>query len=395
MNPDDALKAITGLWGRQFTLDDALVSSRDVAVAEDLFGSLGTPSPEPVAEPDTTTDTTDTDITTTATASTFKAKPRTKATSVSPTIRKKPVSRPPGIPSTAPRPTNVGSNTDSSDDEDLPTGVTGDHAWEDPDGAFNSDSDGDLDAPPTSSKSRKAAVARRPRARALARILTPREKEARRQEREDARSKRDELRQEREDEQAYNRVSKECKARQSCRGNALDMLDGLIPLGLGSAPTHFRRQNVTNADGKAPHVVVPAALDVNVRSYLVQSEDAERAPHEILHDRAAALQRATSAPGAIGVLEMRRVLKDQTWLPYERQRDMKNSVSTKGMDQESRKEHNRMLANQAAAFARAASEQREARLQAARAAFGATECEVPKSFTGAAAMIRSPLGAVY
>jgi hypothetical protein len=381
MNPEDAIKAMSVLWGTKFTLDTPLVHSGGADAAENLFGSLGTPRVATPPEPEPI------NTTTTTIASTSKEKPRSKATSVSPTIRKKPVPRPHGIPSTTPRP----NQAISSDDDDLPPG--GDNAWEDPSGVFNLDSDEDSDAPARSNKSRKAPIGRR--SRALARILTPREKEARRQEREDARLKRDELRQEREREREYNQVSSNRLAHQSNRGKALDMLDGMIPLGLGAAPTHFRRQNVaTNAAGKAAPPV-PVALDVDVRSYLNQPKDAERAPHEILHDRVLALQRATSAPGAIGVLEMRHVLKDPKWLPYERQRDLKNKVSTKGMDQESRKAHNRMLSNQAAAFARAASEQREARLQAARAAFCATECEVPKSFTGAAAMIRSPLGAVY
>ena len=420
LSPEDGVKGLTGLWGRQFTLDDtALLGSGGADVAADLFGGICIPTvatPEPAAEPAAALEKSNlgeagTDSGT-LTSNSQIPKPRSKghkaaaAATVSPilsTIRKKPISRPHGVPSTTPRASNVAMELNSSDDE-LPTGDAGDHAWEDPDGAFASDgdSDEDLDAPARPTKSRKAPAGKRavPRSRALARTLTPREKEMRKQKHDDERAKRDEMRKKHDQEEEYNRFTEKCKALQSCRGKALDMLDGMIPLGLGAAPTHFRRQNVATRAGAAPHVAVPAALDVNVRSYLDkpnEPEAAERAPGAILHDRVLALQRATSAPGAIGILEMRRTLKDPKWLPYERQRDMKNTVSTEGMDKgidkESRREHRRehrmLLANQAAAFARAASEQREARLMAARAAFAATECECEAV---AVATLRSPLG---
>lgn len=412
LSPEDGVKALTGLWGTQFTLDDAaLLGSGGADVAADLFGDLGTPTvatPEPTAEPVAALakSTTDTESGNSASNSPIP-KPRSQAhkASVSPTIRKKPLPRPHGVPSTAPRAATADLDLDSSDDE-LPAGIAGDCAWEDPDGAFASDDDsgGDLEAPTRPIKSRKAPVGKRiaPRSRSLARTLTPREKELQRQEREDARIQRDALRKEREHEEEYNRVSKESEARQSCRGKALDMLDGLIPLGLGATgkSTHFRRQNVATRTGAEPPVAVPDALDAQVSSYLNQpilgilTPEAERAPRVILHNRVLALQRATSAPGAIGVLEMRRTLKDPKWLPYERQRDMKNRVTTKGA--ESRKEHGRMLAIQAAEFDRVVSEKREARLKAAREAFSATECAVP-TWTGTLpahkgmAMTQSPL----
>ena len=414
LSPEDGVKALTGLWGTQFTLDDAaLLGSGGADVAADLFGDLGTPTvtaPEPAAEPvaalaKSTADTESGN----STSDSPIPKPRSqgqKAASVSPTIRKKPLPRPHGVPSTAPRAATADLDLDSSDDE-LPTGVAGDCAWEDPDGAFASDDDdsgGDLSAPTHPIKSRKAPAGKRiaPRSRSLARTLTPREKEMQRQEREDARIQRDALRKEREHEEEYNRVSKECEVRQSCRGKALDMLDGLIPLGLGATgkSTHFRRQNVATRDGHVEKpVAVPDTLDAQVRSYLNQPKLTPalfRTPQAILHNRVVALQRATSAPGAIGVLEMRRTLKDPKWLPYERQRDMKNRVTTKGA--ESRKAHGQMLAIQAAEFDRVASEKREARLKAARDAFSATECAVPTS-TGTLpahkgmTMTQSPLSA--
>lgn len=412
---EDGMKALAGLWENQLTLEaNALVVSGGADVANDLFGDIGTPTvatPEPAAEPAAAlaNPTAGTESGTLASDSPIQNNEKicSKVAAVSPKIRKKPVSRPRGVPSATPRAANVDHALNSSDDE-LPTGVAGDHAWEDPDGAFSwddDDRDGDLDAPALPTKSSKAPAGKRtaPRPRAPARTLTPREKEMRRQEREDSRGQRDALRKEREHEEEYNRVSKECEARQSCRGKALDMLDGLIPLGLGATgkPTHFRRQDVETRAGAEPPVVVPATLDAHVRSYLNQSKLTPalfRAPRAILHNRVRALQRATSAPGAIGVFEMRRTLKDPKWLPYERQRDMKNKVTTKGMDPESRKAHGRMLANQAAEFDRAASEQREARLKAAREVFSATECAAP-TWTGTLPanmgmmMAQSPLSA--
>ena len=415
---EDGIKALTGLWENQLTLEaDALVVSGGADVANDLFGGIGTPTvatPEPAAEPAAALakPTTGTESGTLASDSPIHNNEKicSKAAAVSPKIRKKPASRPHGVPSATPRAANVDYALSSSDDE-LPTGAAGDHAWEDPKGAFasdgDSDSDEDLDAPARPVKSRKAPVGKgtapRARARSLGRTLTPREKETRRQERNDARAKSEELRKKREQEGEYNRVSEVHEARQSCRSKGLDMLEWLIPLGLDDSgkSTHFRRQNVATRKGMEPPVAVPAALDANVRVYLNQPKftpAAQCAPRAILHNRVLALQRATSAPGAIGVFEMRRALKNPKWLPYERQRDMKNKVTTKSMDPESRKAHSRMLAIQAAEFDRVASEQRKARLKAAREAFSATECAVP-TWTGklpankGMAMTQSPLSA--
>lgn len=367
LSHSDAVTAITGLWGSNFAISESVTGDGGATEAEGLFGDLGSPKPAapaaspakpaPAAKP----------------APTAKpapaAKPRAKSPAVAPAIRKKR----PGLPSTAPRPvvsnptpSGLTSGSDDSDDE-LPTGVAKDHAYEDPNGVFDdSEEEGGEDKVPQQAP----GAAKKPKKRAPARV--PLSSEAL----QERRLERGRERRERTAQGLYADHTSLLKEGTQRRAKALDMLDGLIPLGL-------------DPSGRS----TPIGLDTHVRTYLNQPEEAKRAPHEILHARVVALQRAASAPGALGVMEMRRVLKNPKWVPYERQRDLKNKTTTKGMSPAERETHYTALRDQAEEFHRVAADKREARRQRAAAAFDETECAVPIPKPIASAVAPSPLGA--
>ena len=357
LSHSDAVTAITGLWGSNLAISESVTGDGGATEAEGLFGDLGSPKPvavAPVAPPAKPAP---------------AAKPRAKPPAVSPAIRKKR----PGLPSTAPRPVvsnpapgEITSGSDDSDDE-LPTGLDKDHAYEDPNRAIeDSEEEEDEDKVPQPAP----GAAKKPKKRAPARVALSSEAL---QERRLARGRE---RRERTAQGKYNDHTSLLKEGTNRRAKALDMLDGLIPLGL-------------DPSGRS----TPIGLDAHVRTYLNQPEDAKRAPHEILHARVVALQRAASAPGALGVMEMRRALKNPKWVPYERQRDLKNKTTTKGMSPAEREKHYTTLRDQAEEFHRVAAEKCEARRQRAAAAFHETECDVPIPKPIASAVAPSPLGA--
>lgn len=363
LSHSDAVTAITGLWGSNLAISESVTGDGGVTEAEGLFGDLGSPKPvapvAPVAPPAKPAP---------AAKPASAVKPRAKSPAVSPAIRKKR----PGLPSTAPRPvvsnptpSGLTSSSDDSDDE-LPTGVATDHAYEDPNEAFDSEEEEGADKGPQPAP----GAAKKPKKRAPARV--PLSSEAL-QERRLARGRE---RRDRKAQGEYNDHTSLLKEGTQRRAKALDMLDGLIPLGL-------------DASGRS----TPIGLDAHVRTYLNLPEDAKRAPHEILHARVVALQRAASAPGALGVMEMRRALKNPKWVPYERQRDLKNKTTTKGMSPAEREKHYTALRDQAEEFHRVAADKCEARRQRAAAAFHATECAVPIPKPLASAVAPSPLGA--
>tara|TARA_X000000368_G_scaffold254167_1_gene200911 strand:+ start:242 stop:1018 length:777 start_codon:yes stop_codon:yes gene_type:complete len=238
------------------------------------------------------------------------------------------------------------SSTDDDDDDENPTG------------AFYQSLPDDSDEENSPKPAGKA-----PRKKRVSRALTEQEKALRRQERNEARQKKERERREREQQADYALASGARLASQSRRANALDVLDGLIPLGMSN----------TNGMVGLNHQL--SGLNSKVRKYLNVSEDAERKPHEELHDRALALQRATGAPGAVAVMEMRRALNDPKWLPYERERDSKNRTSTKDMNEAERREHRCKLREQAELFHRAMDAQREAEEEATWKALEETEAE--------------------
>ena len=283
------------------------------------------------------------------------AKPGPKSAAVSPGIKKKSTVPRPSISSNPKLPLRLAttspgmldiSSTDDDDDDENPTGVFYQSLPDDSD---------EENAPKPTGKA--------PRKKRASRALTDQEKALRRQERNEARQKKERERRERDQQADYALASGARLASQSRRANALDVLDGLIPLGM------------SNASGMVGLNYNLNGINSRVRKYLNVSEDAERKPHEEMHDRALALQRATGAPGAVAVMEMRRALNDPEWLPYERDRDAKNRVSTKGMNEAARKEHRRKLREQAELFHRAMDAQRETEEEATWKALEEAEAE--------------------
>ena len=272
-----------------------------------------------------------------------------------PAATKKPCPRPALVPNPRPAtrsPTGPGVlDFSSSDDDDFeaPTGAL----------PFSDDSEEEESSPLSAGKSARKTpgVGKAPRKkRAPARALTEQEKAQRRKERKDAQQERERQRREREQQAEYTHYSQVRLASQSRRAEALEMLDGLIPLGASRANSMI-------------------GLDARVNKYLKLSDNPERKPHEVMHNRVIALQRAASAPGAVQVMEMRRALGDPNWLPYERERDLKNRVTTKDMSKEELREHHRRLREQAGRFHDVAAEKRETRRLASLKIFNETEAE--------------------
>ena len=285
------------------------------------------------------------------------AKPATKkkactGPSVVPNARPTAAGKAPGPSPRSPigRPGGVFDFSSDDEDDEHPTGAFY---------PFSDDSDEEDGSPSPSGKSSRktsSGVGKAPRKKRASRALTEQEKALRRQERNEARQKKERERRERDQQAQYALASEARLASQSRRADALEMLDGLIPLGAS----------------KTNSVI---GLDARVNKYLRLSDDPERKPHEVLHNRVIALQRAASAPGAIQVMEMRRALGDPNWLPYERARDPKNRTTTKNMTEEELREHRRRLREQAERFRTVGAERREARRLASLKAFQETEAE--------------------
>ena len=120
--------------------------------------------------------------------------------------------------------------------------------------------------------------------------------------------------------------NKQLKRRQS----ALEVLDGLIPLGAHKhqpQPIGFTRQrmiehakvrmdNKSSEDDAAP-TEADKALDAKVKTYLSINPDEPRDARQLVSDRIQALRMASNVPGTLDVLDMRRSILDPTWLPMD------------------------------------------------------------------------------
>ena len=114
------------------------------------------------------------------------------------------------------------------------------------------------------------------------------------------------------------------------RSSALEVLDGLIPLGHNKPNIGFTRQHMvehamdrlsqkrTLSDSNdATPTTADKNLDVRVCRYLEKDPEAPMNARERVSNKIEALRNASSVPGALGVLETRRLLRDPEWLPID------------------------------------------------------------------------------
>ena len=114
------------------------------------------------------------------------------------------------------------------------------------------------------------------------------------------------------------------------RQSALEVLDGLIPLGHSKPNIGFTRQHMVEhvAERLSQKRTLPDSndatpttanknLDARVCRYLEKDLEAPMTARERVSNKIEALRKASNVPGALGVLEMRRTLCDPEWLPID------------------------------------------------------------------------------
>lgn len=114
------------------------------------------------------------------------------------------------------------------------------------------------------------------------------------------------------------------------RQSALEVLDGLIPLGHNKPKIGFTRQHMVEHamdrlsqkrslpdSNDATPTTADKNLDVRVCRYLEKDPEAPMNARECVSNKIEALRKASNVPGALGVLETRRTLCNTEWLPID------------------------------------------------------------------------------
>ena len=115
------------------------------------------------------------------------------------------------------------------------------------------------------------------------------------------------------------------------RHSALELLDGLIPLGLDKPKIGFARQHMAKhsmerlsqtatgllGSNQATRTAADKKLDARVCAYLEKDPEDPRSARDLVFNKIDVMRKASNVPGALGVLEMRRALCDPAWLPVD------------------------------------------------------------------------------
>ena len=113
------------------------------------------------------------------------------------------------------------------------------------------------------------------------------------------------------------------------RHSALEVLDGLIPLGHNKPKIGFTRQHMvehsmerlsqkrTLPDSNNDATLTAADKDLDARVCAYLEKDPAMNARDLVCNKIEALRKASNVPGAVGVLEMRRSLRDPHWIPID------------------------------------------------------------------------------